>query len=103
MRLKGHIAPISRDSRVVRVVLARLSIFIPGDQRGFARLPVVDKDVRLAVGIAAHQVVGRRLKDPIAPIGRQGHIVSAIIVLRSVRTDRDKLGLARLPVVDKQS
>ena len=101
-RAKSDITAVGRDDGiVVGCIISLCAIRGDGDTRGLPGLSVMNEDVRPAIGVAADQVAGRRVKSDITAIGRDVGMKGTIIPLCAIGGDGDTCGLPSLPVMNE--
>ncbi len=100
-RYKRHIAPIGGDGGSVGGVIPLSTISGKGDNTGGVCLQIPHKNVPITVSVATHQVVSKRSKRHIAPIGGDGGIVGVSISLSTISGKGDATGGVCLQIPHK--
>ncbi len=101
LRVVGH-RYVPQRELVPQVAMLRLAAVVgQAHPFGDAILPVMHEDVPGLVGIARHQVVGRRDEGDEAAVGADRRISAPAVALVAAGGDADAFGDACLPVVDE--
>ena len=98
---KRHIAPVGGDECTQGAAIPLRAVRSQRDARRPPALPVVDKNITIAIRIPAHQVISKGHKSHVAPVGGNGWSKGVVAPLRAVGGHRDSLRPPALPVVDE--
>src|SRR3972149_5695723 len=98
---EGHEAAIGAHGGILTFLLTLQAIARDADPRGLSRPPVMEEDVRGAVGVAWHEVVSPRLEGQVAAVGTYRSSAASVVGLLAGARDAHPFRFAGFPVVDE--
>ena len=99
--MKGDPPAVGADSRDPAAPIGLPALAVDADADGLPRLPVVDEDVDILVGIAVHQVGGVGTEAHETAVSAETGGCAASVGLAAPAVDAHPGGLPRLPVMDE--